>query len=136
MSRWKLFAAVTAVGAIAVLATAQVAAALEAGDTVEFLIPADANQPEPPAGPSDGLIYHGGPVTMIDITGCGTGSRPMQNATLVDPGGVGGSGRIEGVITTSPHEPIRPGTKVSGLTATGLCFIGTAVYFRWQGTVE
>ena len=135
MSRWKIFAAVAAVGALGVLATAQVAAALEPGDAVTFLLPVDANQPELPASPNGRLIYHGGHVTMVETTGCGLGSQPMQNATLVDPSGIGGSGRIEGVITIHT-EPIRPGTKLSNLTLLGPCSIGTAAYFRYEGIVE
>ena len=39
-------------------------------ETVDFLIPADQNQPEPPSGPNDTLIFIGGKVTTMDASGC------------------------------------------------------------------
>ena len=136
MSRWKLFTAVAAIGAIGVLTAAQFAAAVQPGDTVSFLIPADANQPDPPSGPNDGLIYHGGAATTIDATGCESGNFPVQDATLVDPSG-GQSGRIEGVITVSHPDPVPAGTRLVGLHEhpSSPCFVGTTEYRRWVGVV-
>jgi hypothetical protein len=113
------------------------ALALERGDSVTFLIPAAENQPQPPAGPADKLIYSGGQLTSVDVTGCGVGTHPMQNAVLVDPAG-GRSGRIVGVITTSQTEPVPPGTRLIALEQLGACVIISSLvpYIRYEGSVE
>jgi hypothetical protein len=121
--------------ATCVLLAATAAFALQSGDTVVFLIPSDANQPDPPSGPADKLIFTGGRVTTVDVTGCGAGSHPVQNAVLVDPTG-GRPGRIIGVIVLSESEPVRPGTKVVALSLQGTCTIGTTSYNRYEAFVE
>jgi hypothetical protein len=126
--------AVVMCSAVLLLAT-QPALALQSGDIVEFLIRTDSNQPDPPSGPTDKLIFTGGRVTSIDTSGCAPGTHPVQNAVLVDPAG-GRSGRIVGVIVSSETDPIPPGTKLTSIQATGVCTTGGATYNRYQGTVE
>ena len=129
-------AALAAALVTVVTATAwQPASAQQSGDTVTFLIPILENQPQPPSGPHDRLIYTGGQVISVDVTGCGTGSRPKQNAVLVDPNG-GRSGRILGVITLSHTDPVPPGTRLQSLSPAGSCAIGIEVYNRYTGTVD
>jgi hypothetical protein len=115
------------------------ALAQQPGDGIQFLIPATENQPQPTNTPQEKLIYSGGRLTSVDITGCGAGNRPMQNAVLVDPAG-GRSGRIVGVITVSQTDPVPPGTRVGNLALIGPCVIvssGVPVpYMRWEGIVE
>jgi hypothetical protein len=135
MRRIVATALVTATVTLGIVLGSNLAFALESGDTVVFLIPADSNQPDPPEGPADKLIYTGGPVTFIDATGCGVGTHPVQNAILVDPTG-GRSGRITGIITLSATDPIPPGTKLQNLTLQGSCTLGTTAYNRYIGTVE
>lgn len=128
--------AVIVVG-VGVLAAAHSAVAQQSGDPVTFLIPADSNQPDPPNGPTDKLIYTGGQVTSADATGCATGSFPVQNGVLVDPAG-GRSGRIIGIITISHTDPLPPGTTLKSLSKIDSCTItatGTS-YNRYQGIVQ
>jgi hypothetical protein len=130
-----LWTAVVMCSALLLFAT-QPALAQQSGDLVVFLIPADANQPEPPSGPNDQLVYTGGRVTSIDTTGCAAGNHPVQNAVLVDPDG-GRSGRIIGLVTISQTDPVPPGTRLKNLTEeTPSCTIGGTIYRRYRGTVE
>jgi hypothetical protein len=131
-------AALGATLAAALTATAwQPASAQQSGDSVVFLIPILENQPQPPAGPADKLIYTGGQVISVDVTGCGTGSRPMQNVVLVDPSG-GRSGRIVGVITISQTDPVPPGTRLAGSSLRETCFLVATMtmYNKYEATVE
>lgn len=115
--------------------TCSVSFALEIGETVTFIIPIDANQPDPPVGRVDKLIITGGHITTTDVPGCAVGSRPVQNAVLVDPDG-GKSGRLTGVILVSHSEAVRPGTRLTNLVHQTSCESGGIVYNRYQGTVE
>ena len=132
---------IAALGAalVAVLtATAwQPASAQQSGDLVTFLIPILENQPDPPSGPRDKLIYTGGQVIFVDTTGCQSGTFPIQNAVLVDPAG-GRSGRILGVITISQSGPVPPGTKLKniGEVQPSPCATASGIYRRYTGTVE
>jgi hypothetical protein len=121
--------------AIAALLACSSAFAQQSGETVTVLIPTDQNQPDPPSGPQDKLIFTGGRVTTIDTTGCALGSHPVQNAILIDPAG-GQPGRITGVIVISHSDPISPGTKLTNLVEQPPCTIGLITYRRYQGTVE
>jgi hypothetical protein len=135
-----LLATVAAAGIV--LAAAYSAFAVSSGDTIQFLIPAAANQPEPDVGPisTDVLIFIGRKTTTSPGTGCApTGSYPVQNAVLVDPGG-GRSERIVGVITTAQEgggsDPLPPGTKITNIAYLADCNIGTDAYKKYSGTVE
>jgi hypothetical protein len=105
------------------------------GDEITFLLPADGTQPDLAADPKDKLIITGGKLTMIDVTGCGVGSKPVQNAVLVDPGSHR-SGRLTGLIVTSQADPVHPGTKLTNLSLSSTCTAGGTVYNRYTGTVE
>ncbi len=135
MGRWKVAAAFTVAGAIALTAVTNFAFALNSGDSVVILLPADSNQPEPPSGPTDRLVYTGGKVTAAPITGCGTGDFPIQNGVLVDPAG-GRSGRIVGLITISGTTAVPPATKLKDLTLVTSCTIGGTNYNRYTAVVE
>jgi hypothetical protein len=133
-----LLATVAAAGIV--LAAAYSAFAVSSGDTIQFLIPAAANQPDPVGPVTDVLIFIGRKTTASPGTGCApTGSYPVQNAVLVDPAG-GRSERIVGVITTAQSgggsDPIPPGTKITDITFVIDCNIGTDAYHKYSGTVE
>jgi hypothetical protein len=118
-----------------VLGVVNVGTAQVAGDTVYFLLPEAGTQPVPPEGPKDKLIITGGKITTTDITGCGGGTRPVQNAVLVDPDATR-SGRIVGVIIHSQTDPIHPGTKLKDLSVDSSCTTGGTAYIRYSGTVQ
>lgn len=134
-----LVAVVAALGIL--LALPYSAMALNTGDTVQFLIPTASIQPEPEVGPkTDKLLYTGGSVTTSVGTGCATtGSYPIQNAILVDPG-AGRSGRIVGIITTfqtgGGSEALNPGTTIVNIAFLVDCSIGADTYKKYTGTVE
>jgi hypothetical protein len=134
MNLKRLWATIITCSALLLLAT-HPAFALQSGEIVTILIPAVANQPEPPSGPNDQLVYTGGRVTSIDTTGCVLGSHPVQNAVLVDPDG-GRSGRIVGVVTISHTDPVPPGTRLKNLGEQPPCVASGTAYRRYQGIVE
>jgi hypothetical protein len=126
--------ACAAVG-IAALVGVKLVSAQQTGDIVEILIPAAGAQPEPNPDPKDKLIITGGKITTTDITGCGAGTHPVQNAVLVDPDAAR-SGRIVGVIISSQTDRVHPGTKLKGLQLDATCTIAGTAYNRYNGTVE
>lgn len=109
------------------------------GDTVEFLLPADADQPMPAGAPTDKVLYTGGRVTNIDASTCGGAMQPVQSGVLVDPGaslGVGRSPRLVGMITISHVDPIHPGIRLTAISFDAACDVGGVPYHRYRGTVE
>ena len=112
------------------------AEAQEPGDTITFLLPASGPYPDLLGDPMSKVIITGGPVTMIDTTGCAPGSHPVQNAVVVDST-MRTVERAE-VIIVSQTEPVRPGTKLKFVTLDSTCVIaGTLTpYNKYNGTVE
>lgn len=106
-----------------------IANALQQGDAVLVLIPADVQQPNS----NSKLIFPGGPSTTIDTTGCGSfPARPQQQAIIVTLGE--GATRTP-VIVTSEAEPVEAGTQLNNLGLEGACTIGDTTYFRYIGFV-
>jgi hypothetical protein len=105
---------------------------LQPGDTLYFLLPASADQPVP--GITETLVFTGGKIIDIDISGCGGGVHPVQHYTLVDTTGRK-SAKSGGIIPLS-NDPVRPGTRIANPLVDSGCSIGGVDYIRYQGTVE
>jgi len=151
--RWISLLTLGAAIAVASVYGVATASALESGATVQFLIPADANQPTPAfvGAPQDDFLVYGLASGTIDARGCALGDKPVQLAKLVllDRGqNVGNDNpRVDEVITTYQSDgghdattPVAPGTRVGNLLSLADCsiFVGdTRVdYKKYTGTVK
>ena len=119
------------VAVISVLLTGASSAGAQQSENVIVLLPALGNQPEF----GDRLIFTGGPLTMVDISGCGGGSYPLQNAVLVDPGSRRGSGPVT-VITVSQETPVPPGSRAVSISFDAACTVGGIQYNRYLVTID
>jgi hypothetical protein len=143
--RWISVWALAATLAFAGVYGASMASALESGDTVQFLVRADAQQPEPNASntpdgvPEMSLVYGPGSAS-IDARGCALGEKPVQSARLVDPGRHGaysvGNPNLE-VITTFQSggitTPVEPGMRAGNILFLTDCSIvvgGISVHYK------
>jgi hypothetical protein len=99
-------------------------------DNVSFLIPALSDQPNP----TDDVVFSGGRVSEIDVAGCGSGTRAVQQYVIVGLTGTR-SQKFEGIIALTTR-PVQPNTRLDTLTFDSTCFIGDVLYFRYDGTVE
>jgi len=140
-----------ALGAVIALASTYgvaTARALESGDYVQFLIRADANQPEPndqgmPDGIPETFLIYGSASGTVDARGCIGGDRPVQSARLVQPGHHAGNPTVEVITTFQSGDlttPVEPGTRIGNLSFVGDCAILVGdtwvAYKKYAGRVK
>jgi hypothetical protein len=129
-TKWRRWISMSVLGAAIALAgvyRAPTANALESGDLVQFLVRADARQPElNDSGTRDGVpessLIYGFASRSVDARGCAVGDKLVQSARLIDPGQHDahsvGNPNLE-VITTFQSggvtTPVEAGTRVENL---------------------
>ena len=101
------------------------------GEVITFLIPEPAHIELTSADTK--VIFAGGPASTIDITGCGTGERAIQQVLIKNPGQP--LIRTTAVIL-SPAIVVDSGTQVGTFSFDSQCMIGNTPYTRYDATVK
>ncbi len=128
--------AILVVAALAAIGSFAWSAPLPSGTAVVVFLPTSGDVPQTLAEPKDQIVFIGGKVVDTDLPGCiSTGSFPLQNVVLVDPGSAR-SGRITGAVVGSQTEPIPPGTRVTELGTGVPCTSEGIDYLKFAGVTE
>jgi hypothetical protein len=107
---------------------------VQVGEVVTFLIRADAAQPGGIGGvTTEEIKFLGGPKLVMDVSGCGTGERPVQRIQIRSF--VGAPTETVEAIIVSVTEPVEAGTRAGNGTFSTICSIGSTLYNRYEFTV-
>lgn len=128
------FVVVAIAGAIVLGGAMAFGQPLPPGTTVIVFLPVSGHTPLPADAPTDVIVFTGGKVVDTALPGCATGTFPLQNAVLVDPGSQR-SGRIVGLVVGST-DAVPPGTRVTGFSGGIPCTSNGTGYLKYTGTTE